>query len=90
MSERVTGTVKWFSNEKGYGFIQREGADDVFVHYSAIQGDGFKTLSEGQSVEFTVEQGPKGPQAASVVALSAPDQTAQSSGWGESRNDRGW
>lgn len=69
MSERETGTVKWFSAEKGYGFIQREGGTDVFVHYSAIQGGGFKTLNEGQRVEFTVEQSPRGPQAANVVAL---------------------
>ena len=69
MSDREIGTVKWFNNTKGYGFIAREGADDVFVHYSAIQGEGFKTLDEGQRVEFTVEQGPKGPQAADVVPL---------------------
>jgi CspA family cold shock protein len=79
MSERITGTVKWFSNEKGYGFIQREEGSDVFVHYSAIQGDGFKTLSEGQRVEFTVESSPKGPQAANVTALDTPGQTFQSS-----------
>jgi len=69
VSDREIGTVKWFNNTKGYGFIAREGADDVFVHYSAIQGEGFKTLDEGQRVEFTVEQGPKGPQAADVVPL---------------------
>jgi CspA family cold shock protein len=78
VSERITGTVKWFSNEKGYGFIQREEGSDVFVHYSAIQGDGFKTLNEGQRVEFTVESSPKGPQAANVTALDAPDQAFQS------------
>ena len=61
------GTVKWFSNEKGYGFIEREGGDDVFVHFSAITMDGFKTLTEGQRVEFEVVQGPKGAQAANVV-----------------------
>ena len=66
MSERITGTVKWFSTEKGYGFIQREQGNDVFVHYSAIQGEGFKTLHEGQRVEFMVEQSPRGPQAANV------------------------
>ena len=60
------GTVKWFSNEKGYGFIEREGGDDVFVHFSAIAMDGFKTLTEGQRVEFEVVQGPKGAQAANV------------------------
>ena len=69
MSERVTGTVKWFNGSKGYGFISREGGDDVFVHYSAIQSDGFRTLEEGQRVEFTIELGFKGPQATSVVGL---------------------
>jgi len=69
MSERETGTVKWFNTSKGFGFIGRENADDVFVHYSSIRGDGFKNLEEGQHVEFSVEQGPKGPQAADVVAL---------------------
>ncbi len=67
MSERQVGTVKWFNGAKGYGFISREGADDVFVHYSAIQSDGFKTLDEGQRVEFSVEQGNKGLQAVNVV-----------------------
>jgi CspA family cold shock protein len=60
------GTVKWFSNEKGYGFISREGQDDVFVHFSAIEGEGYKSLTEGQSVEFDVVDGPKGKQAANV------------------------
>ncbi len=60
------GTVKWFSNEKGYGFIARPDGDDVFVHYSAIAGDGYRTLAEGQSVEFEVVEGPKGKQAANV------------------------
>ena len=69
MSERVTGTVKWFNGSKGYGFISREDGEDVFVHYSAIQSEGFRNLEEGQRVEFTVEQGPKGLQAAQVVAL---------------------
>ena len=69
MSERVTGTVKWFNGAKGYGFIAREGADDVFVHYSAIQGEGFRNLEEGQSVEFNVEQGRKGLQATNVTVL---------------------
>jgi CspA family cold shock protein len=63
------GIVKWFSNEKGYGFITREGADDVFVHFSAIAGEGYKTLTEGQSVELDVVDGPKGKQAANVRPL---------------------
>jgi CspA family cold shock protein len=70
MSERITGTVKWFNGSKGFGFLAREGGADVFVHFSAIQGDGFKNLEEGQKVEFTVEQGPKGPQATNVVVVS--------------------
>jgi CspA family cold shock protein len=70
MSERITGTVKWFNGSKGYGFLARESGADVFVHFSAIQGDGFKNLEEGQKVEFTVEKGPKGPQATNVVILS--------------------
>jgi CspA family cold shock protein len=69
MSERETGTVKWFNAAKGYGFIAREGAEDVFVHHTAIVGEGYKNLDEGQSVEFTVEQGPKGLQATNVVGL---------------------
>ena len=60
------GRVKWFNNAKGYGFIVQDGGPEVFVHYSAIQGDGYKTLDEGQSVEFDVTQGPKGEQAANV------------------------
>ncbi len=69
MPERLVGTVKWFNSGKGYGFIEREGAPDVFVHYSAIRGEGFRNLEQGQRVEFAVEQGPKGPQAADVVVL---------------------
>ncbi|KPQ29973.1 MAG: cold shock protein (beta-ribbon, CspA family), partial [Marinobacter excellens HL-55] len=65
----TTGTVKFFNEAKGFGFITREGGPDVFVHYSAIQGSGFKTLAEGQQVEFTVTQGQKGPQAENVVPL---------------------
>jgi len=65
----MIGTVKWFNAEKGYGFISAEGSPDVFVHHTAIQGDGFKTLDEGQSVEFEVQQGPKGAQAANVVKI---------------------
>ncbi len=62
-----TGTVKWFNDAKGYGFIERPDGDDVFVHYSAIEGGGFKTLSEGESLEFDVVEGPKGKQAANVI-----------------------
>lgn len=69
MSERIIGTVKWFNGSKGYGFLAREGGPDVFVHFSAIVGDGFRNLNEGQQVEFTIEQGPKGPQAANVRVL---------------------
>jgi CspA family cold shock protein len=65
----VTGTVKWFNAEKGYGFITVDNGDDVFVHFSAIQGEGFKSLEEGQSVEFEITQGNRGPQAANVVKL---------------------
>ncbi len=68
MSERVVGTVKWFNASKGFGFIEREGGPDVFVHFSAIASSGFKTLDEGQKVEFTIEKGPKGLQAADVKA----------------------
>jgi CspA family cold shock protein len=70
MSERIVGTVKWFNGSKGYGFISREGGEDVFVHYSAIQADGYRNLVEGQKVEFSVEKGPKGLQAANVVPIS--------------------
>jgi CspA family cold shock protein len=70
MAERIQGTVKWFNGDKGYGFIAREGGDDVFVHFSAIQGEGFRNLSEGQKVEFAVEKGPKGPQATNVSLVS--------------------
>jgi len=69
MSERVTGRVKWFNASKGYGFIECEGQADVFVHYSAISESGFKSLDEGELVEFTTVQGPKGLQAADVVRL---------------------
>ena len=64
-----TGTVKWFNAEKGFGFISIQGEDDVFVHFSAIQSDGFKTLEEGQEVQFDVVDGAKGPQAANVIKL---------------------
>jgi CspA family cold shock protein len=62
-----TGKVKWFNEKKGYGFIAQESGEDVFVHFSAIGGDGFKTLTEGETVEFEITQGPKGPQAANVT-----------------------
>ncbi len=69
MSEREQGTVKWFNDAKGYGFIQRSSGDDVFVHHSAIQAEGFKSLAEGEAVEFAVTKGPKGLQAEQVVKL---------------------
>lgn len=69
MSERITGTVKWFNTSKGYGFITRENGPDVFVHYSAIESEGFRNLAEGDRVEFTVAQGPKGPQASQVIKV---------------------
>jgi CspA family cold shock protein len=80
---RMTGTVKWFNDAKGFGFISREGGPDVFVHFSAIQGSGFKTLAEGDSVEFEIEQGQKGPQAANVVKTSGG-----SGGGGAAREER--
>lgn len=67
MNERVTGTVKWFNASKGYGFIERQGGPDVFVHFSAIQSEGYRSLQEGQRVEFNIEKGPKGLQAAKVT-----------------------
>ena len=66
---KTTGTVKWFNEAKGFGFIEQESGPDVFVHFSNIVGDGFKTLAEGQKVEFTVTEGQKGPQAENIVAL---------------------
>ncbi len=69
MSETVKGTVKWFNDSKGYGFLSQAEGDDIFVHYTAIQGNGFRTLKEGQEVEFTVERGPKGLQASNVTVL---------------------
>ena len=75
MSERLTGVVKWFNRSKGYGFIAREGENDVFVHYSAIRGSGFRNLEEGEQVEFSIEDSPKGPQAADVVSLGGGAST---------------
>jgi CspA family cold shock protein len=69
MSERIVGTVKWFNGAKGYGFIAREGGEDVFVHFSAIQGEGYRNLEEGQKVEFSIQKGPKGLQAANVIKM---------------------
>jgi len=69
VNERVLGTVKWFNNAKGYGFIQPQEGPDVFVHFSAIQSDGYRSLEEGEQVEFAIEQSPKGPQAVNVVKL---------------------
>jgi cold shock protein len=65
----MQGKVKWFNNEKGYGFIEHEGGNDVFVHYSSIQGEGFKSLNEGDAVEFDIVEGNRGPQASNVVRL---------------------
>ena len=69
MSSTTTGTVKWFNETKGFGFIEQESGPDVFAHYSAIMDSGFKTLAEGQKVEFTLTQGQKGPQAESIVCI---------------------
>jgi CspA family cold shock protein len=69
MAERQRGSIKWFNNTKGYGFIQREQGDDVFVHYSAIQADGYRSLNEGDVVEFEILEGPKGLQAANVTRV---------------------
>ncbi len=69
MSDRETGTVKWFNNGKGYGFIERAEGEDIFVHFSAVLGEGFRSLEEGQRVEFSIEQGPKGLQAVSVTVV---------------------
>ncbi len=69
MSNTVTGTVKWFNEAKGFGFLEQQGGPDVFAHFSAIASTGFKTLTEGQQVSFTVTDGPKGPQAENIVAI---------------------
>jgi CspA family cold shock protein len=81
MSERENGTVKWFSDAKGYGFISRPEGEDVFVHFSSIEGSGFRSLSEGQAVEFDVEQGAKGPQAVRVRATGSGNDSSGSR-WG--------
>ncbi len=70
MADRITGTVKWFNAAKGYGFIAHEGGKDVFVHFSAIQAEGYRSLNEGDKVEFSIEDSPKGPQAVNVVKLT--------------------
>jgi len=70
VAERVSGTVKWFNKTKGFGFISREEGDDIFVHYSAIRGDGFRTLKPDEKVEFTIQETDKGPQAQDVIPLS--------------------
>lgn len=77
---RTSGTVKWFSQEKGYGFLQREGGADVFVHYSAIDGSGFKVLYEGEEVEFDIIEEAKGPKAANVVRLNPPAEPPRGGG----------
>ncbi len=94
--EKSSGTVKWFSQEKGYGFITREDGSDVFVHHSAIQGSGFKTLEDGERVEFEVMEEPRGLKAVNVVRLDAPDagsggtpQGEGGDGWGGGGGDRG-
>lgn len=78
----MQGTVKWFSTEKGYGFIEQDEGEDVFVHHSDIQGTGFKDLDEGEKVEFDLVDGPKGPKAENVVRLDAPDSSGSGSGSG--------
>jgi CspA family cold shock protein len=77
MSERQTGKVKWFSRRKGYGFIEREGADDVFVHFTGIKGDGYKNLYEEQTVTFVIEDDARGPQAVDVIALDGPETNTE-------------
>ena len=81
--DRIQGKVKWFNNRKGYGFVGRDDGDDVFVHYSAIDGDGFKTLQEGDLIEFEVVQGQKGPQADKVTKVSDAGDTGDSGDTGD-------
>jgi cold shock protein len=86
---RTSGTVKWFSQEKGFGFLQREGGADVFVHYSAIDGGGFKVLHEGEEVEFDVIEEAKGPKAANVVRLNPPAEAPRRAQQGGNAGGRG-
>lgn len=86
---RTNGTVKWFSQEKGYGFLQREGGPDVFVHYSAIDGSGFKILYEGEEVEFDIIEEAKGPKAANVVRLNPPANPPRGGQGGAREGGRG-
>ena len=85
---KVTGKVKWFSDAKGYGFIEREGGDDVFVHHSSIEGHGFKTLAEGETVEFDVLEEPKGPKAQNVVRAGGGAEASRGTGTGQARGER--
>lgn len=84
---RTTGTVKWFSQEKGYGFLQQQGGPDVFVHHSAIEGTGFKVLYEGEEVEFDVVEEAKGPRAQNVVRLNPPAEPPRRGGGGGPRRE---
>lgn len=86
---KVNGTVKWFSDAKGYGFIEHEGGDDVFVHHTSIEGHGFKTLAEGERVEFEIIQEPKGPKAQNVVRLDAEGgESDRGTGAGQAQGDQ--